>query len=52
MPYGLPFTFVPELSNLVDVLNGDDGSGNDEAKREISEALTANVTTVKGQQSF
>ncbi len=52
MPYGLPFTFVPELSNLVDVLNGDDGSGNDEAKREISEALTANVTTVRGQQKL
>ena len=50
--YGLPFTYVPELSHLIDVLNGDDGSGTDETKREISEALTANVTTVEGQRKL
>ncbi len=50
--YGLPFTFVKELSHLIDALNGDDGSGTDETKREISEALTANVTTVEGQRKL
>ena len=52
MGYGLPFTPTNELQRLVEILNGDDETGDAEAKSEITNALTVNVTTVEGQKTL
>lgn len=49
--YGLPFTPLKELQQLVLDLNSDDERDKDK-KTQIMDALTANITTVKGQKKL
>ena len=49
--YGLPFTALDVLQRLVEVLNSDD-EADKAARSEVTDALTANVTTVKGQKKL
>ena len=51
MAYGLPFTALDVLQRLVEVLNSDD-EADKAARSEVTDALTANVTTVKGQKKL